>query len=147
MYRYLENGDLDGVVRWLKTGPSPKDAEWQAHTDLVQVCLAEMAEMSVNPPKGASSRYVHRLVNRAMPHLRSMLTAILTGPYAFVRHPMYAGSFPILIGTPLALGSWWGLSALIVLAPALIWRLMDEETFLRKNLPVTKNIPTRCGIV
>ena len=46
---------------------------------------------------------------------------------------MYAGSFPILIGTPL--GSWWGLSALIVLVPALIWRLVDEESFLRKNLP------------
>jgi protein-S-isoprenylcysteine O-methyltransferase Ste14 len=59
---------------------------------------------------------------------------ISTGPYAFVRQPMYAGSFPILIGTPLALGSWWGLSALIVFVPALIWRLVDEESFLRKNL-------------
>ena len=67
---------LDGVVRWLKTGPSPNDAEWQAHTDLVQVCLAEMVEMSVNPSKGPSSRYVHGLVNRAMPHVRSMLTAM-----------------------------------------------------------------------
>jgi len=60
---------------------------------------------------------------------------ISTGPYALVRHPMYAGSFPILIGTPLALGSWWGLSALIVFVPVLIWRLVDEESFLRKNLP------------
>jgi len=60
---------------------------------------------------------------------------ISTGPYAFVRHPMYAGSLPILIGTPLALGSWWGLSALIVVVPALIWRLVDEESFLGKNLP------------
>jgi protein-S-isoprenylcysteine O-methyltransferase Ste14 len=60
---------------------------------------------------------------------------ITGGPYAFVRHPMYAGSFPILIGTPLALGSWWGLSALIVFVPALIWRLANEESFLRKNLP------------
>lgn len=60
---------------------------------------------------------------------------ISTGPYALVRHPMYAGSFPILIGTPVALGSWWGLSALIVFVPVLIWRLVDEESFLRKNLP------------
>lgn len=60
---------------------------------------------------------------------------VSTGLYAYVRHPMYAGSFPILIGTPLALGSWWGLSALIVFVPALIWRLLDEENFLRKNLP------------
>jgi protein-S-isoprenylcysteine O-methyltransferase Ste14 len=60
---------------------------------------------------------------------------VSTGPYAFVRHPMYAGSFPIIIGTPLALGSWWGLSALFVFVPTLIWRLMNEESFLRKNLP------------
>lgn len=60
---------------------------------------------------------------------------ISTGPYALVRHPMYAGSLPILIGTPLALGSWWGLCALIVFIPALIWRLVDEESFLRRNLP------------
>ena len=59
---------------------------------------------------------------------------VSTGLYAYVRHPMYAGSFPILIGTPLALGSWWGLSALIVLVPALIWRMVDEERFLGKNL-------------
>jgi hypothetical protein len=71
---------LDGVVRWLKTGPSPNDAEWQAHTDLVQVCLVEMVEMSVNPSNGASSRSVQRPVanklNRAMPHVRYMLTAM-----------------------------------------------------------------------
>jgi protein-S-isoprenylcysteine O-methyltransferase Ste14 len=60
---------------------------------------------------------------------------ISTGPYAFIRHPMYAGSFPILIGTPLALGSWCGLYALIVFVPALLWRLLDEERFLRRNLP------------
>ena len=68
---------IDGVVRWLKTEPSPHDAEWQAHTDLVQVCLEEMVEMSVNPAKKASPRCVHRPVadklNRAMPHVRSML--------------------------------------------------------------------------
>jgi protein-S-isoprenylcysteine O-methyltransferase Ste14 len=59
---------------------------------------------------------------------------ISTGPYAIVRHPMYAGSLPLVIGTPLALGSWWGLAALIVFLPALIWRLLDEERFLRERL-------------
>jgi len=62
-------------------------------------------------------------------------TVISTGPYAVVRHPMYAGVLPLLIGTPLALGSWWGLFALILFKPALIWRLLDEERFLHKNLP------------
>ena len=60
---------------------------------------------------------------------------ISTGPYALVRHPMYAGALPLLIGVPLALGSWWGLFVLILFMPALIWRLLDEEKFLQKNLP------------
>jgi protein-S-isoprenylcysteine O-methyltransferase Ste14 len=37
---------------------------------------------------------------------------ISTGPYARVRHPMYAGALLYLLGTPLALGSFWGLLAL-----------------------------------
>lgn len=60
---------------------------------------------------------------------------ISTGPYALVRHPMYAGTLPMLIGIPLALGSWWGLLVLIPLLPALLWRLFDEEKLLGKNLP------------
>lgn len=60
---------------------------------------------------------------------------ISTGPYALVRHPMYAGALPLLIGVPLALGSRWGLCVLILFMPVLIWRLLDEEKFLKKNLP------------
>jgi protein-S-isoprenylcysteine O-methyltransferase Ste14 len=59
---------------------------------------------------------------------------IFTGPYAFVRHPMYAGGALLFIGTPVALGSYWGLLAFVAALPALIWRLLDEEMFLSKNL-------------
>jgi protein-S-isoprenylcysteine O-methyltransferase Ste14 len=40
----------------------------------------------------------------------------------------------MLIGVPLALGSWWGLLILLLILPILIWRLLDEERFLRRNL-------------
>ena len=60
---------------------------------------------------------------------------ISTGLYAHVRHPMYAGGSLLFIGTPLALGSYWGLLAFAVVLPALICRLLDEEKFLAKNLP------------
>jgi len=60
---------------------------------------------------------------------------ISTGPYAVVRHPMYAGGLLYLLGAPLALGSYWGLLALAAMWPFLIWRLFDEERFLSKNLP------------
>lgn len=60
---------------------------------------------------------------------------ISTGPYALVRHPMYAGALVMLIGMPLALDSWLGLFGLALILPVLIWRLLDEEKFLHKNLP------------
>ena len=60
---------------------------------------------------------------------------IATGPYSVVRHPMYAGALLYLIGTPLALGSWWGLVPFVATLPFLIWRIFDEEAFLARNLP------------
>jgi protein-S-isoprenylcysteine O-methyltransferase Ste14 len=59
---------------------------------------------------------------------------ISTGPYAVVRHPMYASALLYLIGTPLALGSYCGLVPFTVMLPFLIWRLIDEERFLARNL-------------
>jgi protein-S-isoprenylcysteine O-methyltransferase Ste14 len=60
---------------------------------------------------------------------------ISTGPYAVVRHPMYAGALLYLLGTPLALGSYWGLVVFGVVLLFLLWRLFDEERFLCRNLP------------
>jgi protein-S-isoprenylcysteine O-methyltransferase Ste14 len=59
---------------------------------------------------------------------------ITTGLYASVRHPMYMGAFFYLVGMPLSLGSWWGLLVIVLMMPALIWRLFDEEKFLSNNL-------------
>ncbi len=61
-------------------------------------------------------------------------TVVSTGPYAIVRHPMYASAMLYLIGTPLALGSYWGLLAVAAMVPFLIWRLFDEERMLVANL-------------
>ncbi len=60
---------------------------------------------------------------------------ISTGPYALVRHPMYAGALVMFVGVPIALGSWWGSLVVAAMLPALLWRLLDEEEFLAKNLP------------
>ena len=60
---------------------------------------------------------------------------ISTGPYAIVRHPMYASGFLYLAATPLALGSYWGLISVAAIAPFLIWRLFDEERMLAASLP------------
>ena len=58
-----------------------------------------------------------------------------TGPYAVVRHPMYAGALVMIAGIAPALGSWWGLIPAALLVPVLAWRLLREEVFLAANLP------------
>jgi protein-S-isoprenylcysteine O-methyltransferase Ste14 len=58
-----------------------------------------------------------------------------TGPYARVRHPMYAGALVLLAGIPLALGSWWGLAALPPFVAVIVSRLSDEEALLARQLP------------
>ena len=60
---------------------------------------------------------------------------ISSGPYAYVRHPMYAGAIWLFLGIPLALGSWWTIALIIPFFPVLAWRLLDEEKILRRDLP------------
>ena len=61
-------------------------------------------------------------------------TVISTGPYASVRHPMYSGALVMLLGTPLALGSWWGLVAFVLMIAIVVIRLLDEEKLLLAEL-------------
>ena len=66
-----------------------------------------------------------------------------TGPYGFVRHPMYAGAFLYVLGTPLVLGSWIGLALVPVVMGLLIVRIFIEEAALRKGLPGYEEYTTR----
>lgn len=59
---------------------------------------------------------------------------VSTGLYGLVRHPMYVGTLVMMLGTPLALGSYRGL---VLIAPALLMlalRIIDEEKMLREEL-------------
>jgi protein-S-isoprenylcysteine O-methyltransferase Ste14 len=68
---------------------------------------------------------------------------ISTGPYALVRHPMYAAALVMLLGIPIALGSMWGVLVIVAITPALIWRLLDEEKFLAESLPGYREYQSR----
>jgi len=59
---------------------------------------------------------------------------ITTGPYAFVRHPMYAGIIPMYLCVPLALGSYVALIFFVAVIPLIILRIFDEERLLLKDL-------------
>jgi protein-S-isoprenylcysteine O-methyltransferase Ste14 len=60
---------------------------------------------------------------------------ISTGPYAIVRHPMYAAALLMLLGVPVSLASWWGVLVFAAILLALAWRLIDEERVLVRDLP------------
>jgi protein-S-isoprenylcysteine O-methyltransferase Ste14 len=62
-------------------------------------------------------------------------TVVTTGPYQFVRHPMYAGGFFMFLGTPLLLGSWYGMLLTLLFLPAIIVRAVLEERTLLQELP------------
>jgi protein-S-isoprenylcysteine O-methyltransferase Ste14 len=66
-----------------------------------------------------------------------------TGPYAVVRHPMYASAIVYLIGLPLLLGSWAGLAVLPLLIVGLTPRMIREERFLARELPGYADYMTR----
>jgi protein-S-isoprenylcysteine O-methyltransferase Ste14 len=57
-----------------------------------------------------------------------------TGPYAVVRHPMYAAGLLYLVGMPLLLGSWYGLIGTALIAIGIAWRASKEESVLRRDL-------------
>ena len=59
---------------------------------------------------------------------------VSTGPYAYLRHPMYAGGLLMFVGMPLQLGSWLGLAALALLVPLLAVRIVMEERTLAAEL-------------
>jgi protein-S-isoprenylcysteine O-methyltransferase Ste14 len=60
---------------------------------------------------------------------------VSTGPYAVVRHPMYSGALVMMIGVPIALGSWWSLVPVAAMAAVIVVRLLDEEHLLANQLP------------
>jgi protein-S-isoprenylcysteine O-methyltransferase Ste14 len=57
-----------------------------------------------------------------------------SGPYRFVRHPMYAAFALFAPGTALLLGSWVGLLGALLLVAVVAWRAVREERLLRERL-------------
>ncbi|WP_331373126.1 methyltransferase family protein [Sinorhizobium chiapasense] len=61
-------------------------------------------------------------------------SVVTTGPYRYVRHPLYASALIFVAGSSLLLGSWWGLGAVLVLLVLLAIRIRIEEKALRTGL-------------
>jgi protein-S-isoprenylcysteine O-methyltransferase Ste14 len=67
--------------------------------------------------------------------LQAGQNVIDSGPYAVVRHPMYAGAMAFFVGAPLMLGSWVGLALAPLFIIAMAMRAVGEERLLHERLP------------
>jgi protein-S-isoprenylcysteine O-methyltransferase Ste14 len=61
-------------------------------------------------------------------------TVISSGLYRIVRHPMYLSTLLMFLPMPLILGSYWGLAALLPYPALLVFRILNEEKLLCKEL-------------
>ena len=68
---------------------------------------------------------------------------VSTGPYAVVRHPMYASALILLAASALLLGSWWGLAGAFALGAVLALRTALEDRELQRGLPGYPDYATR----
>jgi protein-S-isoprenylcysteine O-methyltransferase Ste14 len=75
------------------------------------------------------NRYASRVVE-----VEKDQSVISTGPYALVRHPMYLGVAVMYLFSPLALGSYWAVIPALFTIPVLVFRLLNEEKVLARDL-------------
>ena len=75
------------------------------------------------------NRYASRIIE-----VEQGQTVISSGPYATVRHPMYAGLLPLFTLSPLALGSYWAMIPAILIIPFIVARIRNEESVLARDL-------------
>jgi protein-S-isoprenylcysteine O-methyltransferase Ste14 len=155
---YLMKHDPKLLERRIKAGPadeketSQKIIQFFAMIDFIAVMLVpafdHRFEWSSVPPYVVAAGdiivvlgflivflvFKENTFTSAIIELSTEQKVIATGPYALVRHPMYIGALIMLVGVPLALGSWWGLLTVVPMTLVIVWRLLDEEKFLAKNL-------------
>jgi protein-S-isoprenylcysteine O-methyltransferase Ste14 len=103
-------------------------AEWAQALGVILIVAAFGGWISVLHANSFAATQIRLQLDRGQ-------TVITTGPYAVVRHPMYAYALLLMIGTPLLLGSLWGLLGLVVFIPLLALRVRGEETMLMAGLP------------
>jgi protein-S-isoprenylcysteine O-methyltransferase Ste14 len=121
-----------GFTAWLAF--SAWDAAWEGFR-VVPVWLQAVGALGVGFYMwGAWRTFRENSFAAPVVKLQEGQKTIDTGPYAIVRHPMYASALGLFIGAPLLLGSYLGLIGSMLLILMMAWRAVNEEHVLRKSL-------------
>jgi protein-S-isoprenylcysteine O-methyltransferase Ste14 len=107
------------------------------HTSDVPLWLKAAGALAI-----AASIWVFHVVMRANTFAAAVVKiqterkhqVVSTGPYAYVRHPMYAGAIPMIVGTPLLLGSYYALLWSLAIIVLFAVRAVLEENVLKSEL-------------
>jgi protein-S-isoprenylcysteine O-methyltransferase Ste14 len=55
---------------------------------------------------------------------------VTTGPYRWIRHPLYTFGFVFFLALILITGIWWLAAGMLIVVPILAWRTLREEAYL-----------------
>jgi protein-S-isoprenylcysteine O-methyltransferase Ste14 len=71
---------------------------------------------------------------------------VTSGPYRYVRHPMYTGGLVACVGSAMAAGGVF-VFLLLILTPLFLWRVSAEDELMsqqfRSSFPSTRRARTR----
>jgi protein-S-isoprenylcysteine O-methyltransferase Ste14 len=123
-----------GFLGWLALMGIDARMGWSHAPPLAQVAGAALLIASF-----VGIAWVYRENSFASPVVRIQRErgqgVVSTGPYAIVRHPMYAFALLMFIGAPLLAGSWWAIAFAPIAALGLAIRTLGEERMLKAELP------------
>lgn len=104
------------------------------------ICLPD-ERLVVSVALFVCASYIYANVIRVNSFLTSEITVqneqevIQSGPYRFVRHPMYSAMVLFMLAAAILLGSVLSIAVSILFFPVLILRIQNEEQILKKDLP------------
>ena len=132
------------VLHWIVAGLDRGRFHW---SDDVPAWLRAAGLIAVATGYGLALRAM--LVNRFFSSVVRIQSdrgqhVIMTGPYAFIRHPGYFAGFVIILASGVALGSWIAAAVLIVPSiPGLLYRAITEDRVLQAELPGYRDYAAR----
>ncbi len=147
--RRLRGGERESRQKWIMYGSAPVflaiflllgfdhrfgwSRVWPGSEPLWLILVSQAVALSGMLMTGwavNANRYAARTIR-----VEEGQKVISSGPYRFVRHPMYTGMLLLGLSTPLALGSPILLPPFVLIIPFLAFRLLNEEKLLRAQLP------------
>jgi len=131
---YLIKGDPQLLARRMSGGPAAEKRPAQK----IIMSLTSLGFIGLLVVPALDRRFAWSLLPAGVALAGDALVVLgWVGIFFVFRENSFASATALvmLLGIPIALGSMWGVLVIVAILPALIWRLLDEEKFLAKNLP------------